>query len=301
MTVRLVSYNVRYFGHSTRGLASTRGAMVRIANAIASLDPLPDVICLQEVEMKSLRSRASHLGDEPQLTAFNHVLAGALADRGHRVEYTALYFPAHVYPIYTTGLAVLVSDRLHILDNNRDNPHDITHRASKTFARMKQTRICAHVRLREDTGEPFDVFNVHMSLPKILSRHFWNPETQMGFGENQLEEAKRLVTYVRSQCHPERAVLMGDFNSLPGSPVYQHVGHALSFRDAYAHTESFDLHNLRGRPTAGFMNFRMRIDHFFSAPGLRWTSFADTHPIDDKSSRFFGLSDHAPIVGTFEG
>ena len=45
--VRVMTYNVRYFGHGTRGLASTATAMERIAAAVASLDPLADVICFQ--------------------------------------------------------------------------------------------------------------------------------------------------------------------------------------------------------------------------------------------------------------
>src|SRR5258708_24863258 len=51
--IRILSYNVRYFGHGTRGLASTRQAMGRIAQAIAELDPLPAIVCLQEVETRS--------------------------------------------------------------------------------------------------------------------------------------------------------------------------------------------------------------------------------------------------------
>ena len=58
--VRIVTYNVRYFGHGTRGLASTAGSMARIADALAGLSPLADVICLQEVETSSLRSTIAH-------------------------------------------------------------------------------------------------------------------------------------------------------------------------------------------------------------------------------------------------
>ena len=38
--LRVVTYNVRYFGHATRGLASTSAAFGRIARALVSLDPL---------------------------------------------------------------------------------------------------------------------------------------------------------------------------------------------------------------------------------------------------------------------
>ena len=55
-TLRVMTYNVRYFGHATRGIASTGPAFRRIARSLAALDPLPDLVCLQEVETQSLRS-----------------------------------------------------------------------------------------------------------------------------------------------------------------------------------------------------------------------------------------------------
>jgi len=64
--LRIVSYNVRYFGHGTRGLVSTRGAMERIAGALAALDPLPDLVCLQEVDRNV---RRSHYHDQPRVLA----------------------------------------------------------------------------------------------------------------------------------------------------------------------------------------------------------------------------------------
>ncbi|RYZ16485.1 MAG: endonuclease, partial [Myxococcaceae bacterium] len=54
--LRIVTYNVRYFGHMLKGLASTIGPKRRVAAALATLDPLPDVVCLQEVETSSIRS-----------------------------------------------------------------------------------------------------------------------------------------------------------------------------------------------------------------------------------------------------
>jgi endonuclease/exonuclease/phosphatase family metal-dependent hydrolase len=73
-TLRLLSYNVRYFGHSTRGLASTRTSMRRIAEAIASLSPLPSIVCLQEVETRSIRSTLAHPGERTQLERFMEML-----------------------------------------------------------------------------------------------------------------------------------------------------------------------------------------------------------------------------------
>ena len=58
--MRLVSYNVRYFGHALKGLASTATSKQDIADAISNLTPMADVIALQEVETKSIRSSAAH-------------------------------------------------------------------------------------------------------------------------------------------------------------------------------------------------------------------------------------------------
>src|SRR5215471_18078484 len=100
--VRILSYNVRYFGHSTRGLASTRRAMERIAEAIASLDPMPDVVCLQEVETQSIRSTVAHplrYPEETQLGRFVEMLGRELSARGVRRPYEAYYFRAHAYKV----------------------------------------------------------------------------------------------------------------------------------------------------------------------------------------------------------
>src|SRR5579862_8306143 len=108
--LRIFSYNVRYFGHGTRGLASTQGAMRRIAAAIAALDPLPAIVCLQEVETRSLRSTVAHPpdGDETQLERFMQMLSAALSGAHKPDLYDAYYFPAHAYRlsarthVYTT-------------------------------------------------------------------------------------------------------------------------------------------------------------------------------------------------------
>ena len=78
-SLRILSYNVRYFGHSTRGLASTRTSMRRIAEAIAALRPLPAIACLQEVETRSIRSTLAHPGETTQLERFMEMLSKARA------------------------------------------------------------------------------------------------------------------------------------------------------------------------------------------------------------------------------
>src|SRR3954468_21074391 len=92
--MRIVSYNVRYFSQRLLGLAPTGGAVARIAAALTAVEP--DVICLQEVETPSLRSRFRSPFD---------ALAGALGCCGGR------YLPVHrLGAIYGTGLAVCVRD-----------------------------------------------------------------------------------------------------------------------------------------------------------------------------------------------
>src|SRR5579859_5940676 len=244
---RILSYNVRYFGHATRGLASTKKAMGRIADAIASLEPLPAIVCLQEVETRSLRSTLAHPGDETQLERFVHTLSHALAEAGKPDAYEAYYFPAHAYRlsarthVYTTGLAILAHADFTVDHHNAATPHDVTHRRSHAklhaIRRLKQTRICAHARFthrRKGTLESIDVFNTHLSLPTALSRAFWTEPRRLGWGPNQLEEARNLVRFVEKERASDRFVVVGDFNSLPGSPVYRFLVHDRGWIDAFA-------------------------------------------------------------------
>src|SRR5688572_1699965 len=156
MPIRVMTYNVRYFGHTSRpfkGAASTRRGISLITDSIARLDHLPHVICLQEVETRSLRSSLSHTPshiNETQLDAVMISLDHALHRHGQEHRYRAHYFPAHAYQvaktrIYTTGLAVLTREDVQVDLHNAEDPHDITHRRRGPIAMMKQSRICAHV------------------------------------------------------------------------------------------------------------------------------------------------------------
>src|SRR5512140_3055373 len=180
--VRILTYNVRYFGNALRGLASTPGIKRRIAARILALAPLPDVICLQEVETLSLRSsvasRSSHPG-ETQLEQFMSRLEQACLDQRRPFPYEAYYFRAHTYrfgemrPIYTTGLAVLVNgERLHVAEHNVESPHHITHHHVERWKDRKQIRICAHLRLEDERHRSFHVFNTHLSLPTPFAKAF---------------------------------------------------------------------------------------------------------------------------------
>ena len=176
------SYNVRYFGHATRGLlAYPKTSIERIARVVAGLRPLADIVCLQEVEARSLRSHVAHRGSETQLERFTVALDAALAGAGLQGSYEAYYFPAHAYrPLSpkTRGVhdgAGRPSRRreLEVDLHNAAGPHDITDRNLHPIRRFKQTRICAHLRLRVRGGRshgPIDVFNTHLSLPSTLSR-----------------------------------------------------------------------------------------------------------------------------------
>jgi endonuclease/exonuclease/phosphatase family metal-dependent hydrolase len=305
--IRILSYNVRYFGHATRGLASTKKAMKRIADAIAALKPLPAIVCLQEVETRSLRSTVAHrtAPEETQLEQFHRMLAASLAEAAKPDSFEAHYFPAHAYrlsektKVYTTGLAILAHSDFAVDHHNAGTPHDITHRRQNAARRMKQTRICAHLRFRHRTQRtfgPIDVFNTHLSLPSTLSTAFWTKPRRMGWGPNQLEEAKNLVSFVEQERASDRFVVVGDFNALPGSPVYEHLVAGPSWVDAFAQRYKLNVEELASWPTAGFMRMRMHLDHVFTGRGIRWLDFDETHPFGDRTAPFHGLSDHMPMI-----
>lgn len=303
--MRVVTYNVRYFGHGTRGLASTKKAMDKIAGALAGLHPLADIVCLQEVETTSLRSNLAHPSPdgETQLERFMSLLHAALEGAGKRDAYEAYYFPAHTYrltvtPLYTTGLVIIAHRDLHVSHHNAVEPHDVTFRKIHPVKRLKQTRICAHLRVQHRAGVELDIFNTHLSLPTTLSREFWFEPKRMGWGPNQVEEARNVVRFVQKERQSERFVLMGDFNALPGSPVYRTLVQS-GLWDPFASHHAFDEEALAKWPTAGFMNMRMHVDHVFSGRGLDWHDFEETHRFGEKGGRFRGLSDHVPILGSF--
>jgi endonuclease/exonuclease/phosphatase family metal-dependent hydrolase len=278
--------------------------MHRIAAAIAALEPLPAIVCLQEVETRSLRSTVAHPGDETQLERFMAMLSTELRAAGKSDAYQAHYFPAHAYrlsaktPFYTTGLAVLAHEDLEVDHHNAGTPHDITHRRSQA-ARLKQTRICAHVRFRERKARahrPIEIFNTHLSLPSAMAREFWTKPRRLGWGKNQLEEARNLARFVERERTTDNFAVVGDFNALPGSPVYQYLVHERGWVDAFAQRYAFSAAELAEWPTAGFLRMRMHLDHVFAGPGLRFVDFEGTHPYGTSSAPFHGLSDHVPMV-----
>ena len=302
--LRIVSYNVRYFGHAVRGLASTRAGKRGIARAVASLDPLPDVICLQEVETSSIRSNIGRpYPESTQLESFMERLDQACGECGFAMPYTAFYFRAHTYKLgdvslYTTGLAVLVNTRTLQVDmHNAEEPTGITHYRVARWKDRKQTRICAHLRLMDPSGRPLHLFNTHLSLPTPFAREYWAVKEKMGWGVNQLHEAHRLAEFVRQRTDGEPFIVCGDFNSPPGSPVYRLLTEEAGFVGVQEQLGLVDPRLPRAFPTAGFMRLRMHLDHLFSAPTVRWLDLDGTHPFGEGP--FAGLSDHMPLIGRF--
>lgn len=305
-TLRVMTYNVRYFGHATRGVVSTRGRIRRIAQTVARMTPLVDVVCLQEVEQDSLRSSLvtwrPNRGTRPtQIEALMRELDEALERRGTMERYEATYFPAHTYRLtrttnlYTTGLAILVRRRHRVIEHNRGREADITHR--RGYKALKQTRICAHVTVKAAGGGSLDVFNTHMSLPGPFYPEFWKRGDRFGHGPNQLVEARRLLETIRHRRRADHMVLVGDFNSSPGSPVDRALREEGGLVDALATAKGLTGNRLKSWSTAGFMKKRMNIDRIYASPGLPWLEFNDSRPFDEQRG-FAGLSDHVPIVGT---
>lgn len=300
-----MSYNVRYFGHPVRGVFSTRRAVQRIAQRIARLDPLPDLVCLQEVETRSLRARRTHQDDASatQLDALLWALDASLEGLGRAERFDAFYFPAHSYRItertnfYTTGLAVLAKRGLRVLAHNAEKPHDITHRPR--LVKLKQTRVCAHVAFENSHGERVEIFNTHLSLPSFFTREFWTSPYRLGFGENQVREARELAAFISRERQSDHFIVAGDFNSLPGSLVDRFMREEIGLVDAYQCVRRDDEIHARLFPTAGFMNLRMHIDHLYASPSIGWLDLEGTRAFGEMGD-FDGLSDHVPLIARFE-
>ncbi|HEY4120407.1 MAG TPA: endonuclease/exonuclease/phosphatase family protein [Byssovorax sp.] len=298
-----MTYNVRYFAHATRGIASTAMPFRRIARAIARLDPTPDLVCLQEVETRSLRAMAINKPAHPTETQLDRLAAELDLElrHAHKTErYTPHYFAAHAYRlsektnIYTTGLAVLTKASLRVDHHNAKTPHDITHR--RGVKQLKQTRVCAHVAFEHESGARFDVFNTHLSLPNVFAKDFWTGEARMGFGKNQLVEAKMVADFVEREKRSDAFVVVGDFNSLPGSPVDAYLREERGFVEAFSAARGLSVGESRAFPTAGFLNLRMHLDHVYASPNVRFLDFDATEPFGERAGAFHGLSDHVPLI-----
>ena len=306
--MRIVTYNVRYFAHGLKGLASTAGGKTRISRAIASLVEVPDLVCLQEVENRSIRSGIAHRGGgevETQLDAFMRHLRDGLRSQGQKTPYQAWYFPAHTYRLgklkfYTTGLAMLVNtDRLGVIDDNQRAPHSVTHYGEGTVKMAKQTRIVAHLHLEDSRGKKFHLFNTHLSLPSPFTTDFWKQKVRMGYGKNQLAEARVLADYLKFRSKNEPYLIGGDFNSAPASPVYRYLTEEGGLQGAQETLKQIDPTDPKAFSTAGFMRLRMHLDHLFGHQ-IRWLDVDGTCAFGNPASGFYGLSDHVPLIARFD-
>jgi endonuclease/exonuclease/phosphatase family metal-dependent hydrolase len=82
------------------------------------------------------------------------------------------------------------------------------------------------------------VFNTHLSLPTFWAREYWARDEKMGFGQNQLEEARAVAGYVDATARGEPFVLVGDFNAPPATPVYRYLTERASCTCACTSTTS---------------------------------------------------------------
>ena len=301
--MRMVTWNIRYFSHAALGLTSLDATMRRIACALAQLQPQADVIALQEIDAVSLRSvggryRMRQLRGEP-VSNFDRFIARlnqeSAAIGGH--TYQAHFFPAQgehaSFPLYSTGLSIIHQNGLHCVDHNADAPRDVTCRRLRVLAKFKQKRICAHVRLATSNGSTFDVFNTHLSLPAFFKPG--NGPTGRGFGEadNQLAEVQNVLNYIGEYDSASRAILLGDFNAVPGSKVYNIL--ATDFVDAHASHLGISPTELRNYPTGGFWRFRYRLDHIFCGAEVLVRDFEGTQP-GRSDHPWSHLSDHSPLI-----
>src|SRR5437879_11430477 len=169
--LRILSYNVRYFGHALRGLASTRMGKRSIARGLASLTPLPHIVCLQEVETSSLRSTLAFRPTNPeetQLESFMAELERAFEELDRPFPYEAFYFRAHANrigtrAISTMGLAVVVdTTRLRVEHHNALEPHPITHHHVRRFRDRKPARLCGPLGADARRGPAARAFDPHV-------------------------------------------------------------------------------------------------------------------------------------------
>ena len=305
----LVSWNVRYFSHRTRGITSTQFNLHQIAQELAGMETQPHLIALQEIDDFSVRSAVGRIRSRQrlgqshsQLDRFVEQLNLQSSRKGGRT-YRSVFFPAHghnkTYPLISTGLAVLYSSDLQLWDHNGNQPFHITHYRHPSMYGVKQTRICGWCRFRTSDQQEFDVYNTHLSLPAFLGRAKKPTGGRFGEANNQLFEVNKVIECIKERGGIERSLLVGDFNARPGSRVYNQIIGNMAYRDAHADYLGLGAHQMSQMPSAGFMAMRFRLDHVFSGAGIRFTDFSNTHPYG-ADHPWGALSDHSPIIGNFD-
>jgi endonuclease/exonuclease/phosphatase family metal-dependent hydrolase len=303
----LVSWNIRYCSHRTRGITSTDTNLQMVAKALTTMDPLPDIIALQEIDTSGIRTaparaRRRRRGEpESQLDRLLACINAAIPDPENK--YNCLFYPAHGHSgdspaIYSTGLAILHSPRLKVVASNVEKPHEITHRRISRLSNVKQRRICAWARFLTDTGQQFNVFNTHLSLPAFFQRHEGPTGGRFGEASNQLAETSEVLSCMSGRRGQVPTLLVGDFNAVPGSRVYQQILRSGVLRDAQADRQGLTAKQMRAQPSAGFLRFRYRLDHIFAGNRVHFSDFQNTMP-HGPMHPLKGVSDHVPLAGRF--
>lgn len=121
----------------------------------------------------------------------------------------------------------------------------------------------------------------------------------MGWGPNQLAEARALAAFVKRNAGDDPFLVCGDFNSAPGSPVYDFLTREAGFTSAQERLGLIDQDDPAAWPTAGFIRLRMHLDHLFYGNGISVVDLEGSAPYGDRRGPFHGLSDHAPLIGRF--
>ena len=153
--------------------------------------------------------------------------------------------------------------------------------------------------LRAPSIPRLHVFNTHLSLPTPFALGFWSEPRRMGWGPNQLAEARTLATFVRKRAGDEPFVVCGDFNSAPGSPVYTYLTGEAGLQSAQERLGQIHPDDPAAFPTAGFMQLRMHLDHLFYGNGVSFLDLDGTTRFGERRGPFHGLSDHVPLIGRF--
>jgi endonuclease/exonuclease/phosphatase family metal-dependent hydrolase len=122
----------------------------------------------------------------------------------------------------------------------------------------------------------------------------------MGFGTNQLAEAKAVVEFAKATAKSDPYLVVGDFNTAPATPVYEFLTRAAGLGGAQELLKQIDLSRPEAFSTAGFLQLRMHLDHLFSGNELQFVDLEGTRSFGDSSSPFSGLSDHVPLIANFE-
>lgn len=250
--VRVMSYNIRFDGPSDNPLWSERRE--RMADQIAFLDP--DVLGLQEALPHQVDFLAA------QLPGHDHYGLGR--DDGVSGERAALFWRRERYEALRTETLWC--------SPTPDAP-------SKGWdAAYPRTVTRVLLRDRRD-GRLLDVRNTHFDHVGVVARE-------------QCAELVSGLPTVEVDGAAADVVLMGDFNTGPGTPPYQRIV-ASGLRDARV------LSPVDFGPAGTFNAFDIAqdnegvaIDHIFVGPGFHVERFAV--PTDSFGGRV--ISDHFPVV-----